>query len=129
MQVVAGYGVWPRVRLVRGEREAAGGRDEDMRRGRLRVTETCCVHITQRCHDRRYLLRFARDRRRYVERLREMSQRFSVEVLDYIVTSNHVHLLLWAGPGGSSTPCGTVPPEVRSATCLLSSVSGIGRTC
>jgi len=30
-----------------------------------------------------------------------MSQRFAVEVLDYMVTSNHVHLLVWAGGGGT----------------------------
>jgi len=72
-----------------------------MRRGRLQTAEGCCLHLTQRCHDRQYLLRFARDRRRYVARLREMSQRFAVEVLDYMVTSNHVHLLVWAGRGGA----------------------------
>jgi REP element-mobilizing transposase RayT len=40
------------------------------------------------------------DRCRYVARLREMSQRFALDVLDYMVTSNHVHLLIWAGHGG-----------------------------
>ena len=25
-----------------------------------------------------------------------MAQRFGVEVLDYTITSNHIHLLLWA---------------------------------
>jgi putative transposase len=58
-----------------------------MGRGRLQIADGCCVHITQHCHDRQYLLRFARDRCRYVARLREMSQRFALDVLDYRATS------------------------------------------
>jgi len=47
-------------------------------------------------------------------RLREMSQRFALDVLDYMVTSNHVHLLIWAGHGGS---------EVSSALHFLQGTS------
>ena len=54
------------------------------------------MHVTHRCHDRQFLLRFERDRRNYVSRLRETASRFAVEILDYTITSNHVHLLLWA---------------------------------
>jgi len=66
--------------------------------GRHRRThdEPCCYHITHRCQERRFLLRFERDRQRYVTRLREMTLAHPVQVLDYIVTANHVHLLLWA---------------------------------
>jgi len=37
---------------------------------------------------------FARDRRRYLHRLFEAKKRFGLCVLDYIVTSNHVHLVV-----------------------------------
>ena len=50
-------------------------------------------HITQRCHDQAFLLRFARDRDAYRARLREALKAFGVHLLSYVVTSNHVHLL------------------------------------
>jgi len=51
-------------------------------------------HITHRCHQRKFLFRFARDRRRYLHWLFEARKRFGLCVLDYIVTSNHVHLVV-----------------------------------
>jgi putative transposase len=51
-------------------------------------------HITHRCHQRKFLLKFARDRRRYLHWLFEAKKRFELCVLDYTVTSNHVHLLV-----------------------------------
>ena len=51
-------------------------------------------HITHRCHQRKFLLKFARDRRRYLHWVFEAKQRFGLCVLDYIVTSNHIHLLV-----------------------------------
>ena len=51
-------------------------------------------HITHRCHQRKFLLKFARDRRRYLHWLFEARKRFGLCVLDYIVTSNHVHLVV-----------------------------------
>lgn len=51
-------------------------------------------HITHRCHQRKFLLKFARDRRRYLHWLFEAKKRFGLCVLDYVVTSNHVHLLV-----------------------------------
>jgi putative transposase len=50
-------------------------------------------HLTHRCHDRQFLLKFARDRDDYQKRLREVLARFDVSLLDYCQTSNHVHLL------------------------------------
>jgi REP element-mobilizing transposase RayT len=49
-------------------------------------------HITRRCHQRQFLLKFARDR--YLYWLFEAKKRYRQCVLDYIVTSNHVHLLV-----------------------------------
>jgi putative transposase len=51
-------------------------------------------HITDRCHRKQYLLKFARDRRNWVRWLFEARKRFGLCVLDYQVTCNHVHLLV-----------------------------------
>ena len=51
-------------------------------------------HITHRCHQRKFLLKFARDRRRYLHWLFEAKKRFGLCVLDYMITCNHIHLLV-----------------------------------
>jgi putative transposase len=51
-------------------------------------------HVTHRCHNRQFLLKFARDRNAYRARLRHHLARSEVSLLDYCLTSNHVHLLL-----------------------------------
>lgn len=51
-------------------------------------------HITQRCHQREFLLKFARDRRRWRHWLFEAKRRYGLQVLNYQVLSNHVHLLV-----------------------------------
>ena len=54
-------------------------------------------HLTHRCHHRRFLLKFARDRRLWRAWLYESRRRFGLCVLDYTVTSNHIHLLVRDG--------------------------------
>jgi putative transposase len=51
-------------------------------------------HLTHRCHQKKFLLKFARDRRRYLHWVFEAKKRFGLSVLNYMVTSNHVHLLI-----------------------------------
>lgn len=51
-------------------------------------------HITHRCHKKEFLLKFAKDRRRWLHWLFEAKKRFGLQVLNYAVTSNHVHLLV-----------------------------------
>lgn len=51
-------------------------------------------HLTHRCHDRRFLLKFARDRDVYRRWLREGARRYKVPVYNYCITSNHVHLVV-----------------------------------
>ncbi len=51
-------------------------------------------HITQRCHKREFLLRFAKDRRRWLQWLFEAKRRYGLAILNYTVTSNHIHLLV-----------------------------------
>ena len=47
-------------------------------------------HITQRCHKKEFLLKFKRDRVRWLHWLFEAKKRFGLTVLNYIVTSNHM---------------------------------------
>ncbi len=54
----------------------------------------CIWHITHRCHKQEFLLKFARDRDRWVELLFRVKKKYGLEVLNYIVTSNHIHLLV-----------------------------------
>jgi putative transposase len=49
-------------------------------------------HITHRCHQKEFFLKFAKDRKRWVEWHYEAKKRFGLSVLNYVVTSNHIHL-------------------------------------
>ena len=51
-------------------------------------------HITHRCHKQEFLLRFARDKRGWITWLIEARKRYGLSILSYIVTSNHIHLLV-----------------------------------
>jgi putative transposase len=51
-------------------------------------------HITHRCHKREFLLKFSKDRHRYLQWLYQARKRYGLTILDYMVTSNHVHLLV-----------------------------------
>jgi REP element-mobilizing transposase RayT len=51
-------------------------------------------HITHRCHNKEFLLKFARDRRLWLQWLFEARKRHGLSVLNYMVTSNHIHLLV-----------------------------------
>lgn len=51
-------------------------------------------HLTHRCHKREFLLRFAKDRRRWLQWLFEAKRRYGLPILNYTVTSNHIHLLV-----------------------------------
>lgn len=51
-------------------------------------------HITHRCHKKDFLLKFSRDRQRWLHWLFEAKKRYGLVVLNYMVTSNHIHLLV-----------------------------------
>lgn len=61
--------------------------------------DNACYHITHRCHNRDFLFRYKKYRQFYARQLFEMQKRYRIDVLDYIVTSNHIHLLLTASKG------------------------------
>ncbi len=51
-------------------------------------------HITHRCHKKEFLLKFARDRKRYIAWLYQAKKRYQTRILNYMVTSNHIHLIV-----------------------------------
>ena len=51
-------------------------------------------HITQRCHKKEWLLKFARDRRLWLHWLFQAKKRYGLPILNYMVTLNHIHLLV-----------------------------------
>jgi putative transposase len=57
-------------------------------------------HLTHRCHNQAFLLKFARDRDAYRALVREHLKCFDLFLLDYCVTSNHVHMLVDAPARG-----------------------------
>jgi putative transposase len=61
-------------------------------------------HITHRCHKKEFLLRFGHDRRVWLKWLFEAKKRYGLEILNYTVTSNHIHLLVYGGPDRETIP-------------------------
>ena len=51
-------------------------------------------HITHRCHQQEFLLKFSKDRQNWLRWLFEAKKRYGLCVLNYIVTSNHINLLV-----------------------------------
>jgi len=52
-------------------------------------------HLTHRCHNREFHLKFARDRKRWMYWLFQAKKRYGLTILNYSLTSNHVHLLVY----------------------------------
>jgi len=65
-------------------------------------------HITHRCHKREFLLKFSKDRRRWLQWLFEAKRRYGLTILNYIVTSNHIHLLVADDKGR-----GVIPDSIK----------------
>jgi len=65
-----------------------------MSRGHRLPAEGGVFHLTHRCHNRSFLLKFARDRNAYRAKLRAHLEQHQLWLLDYCVTCNHVHLLV-----------------------------------
>ena len=53
-------------------------------------------HITHRCHNRSFLLKFQRDKRTWRNWLFKAKQVYGIRILNYSITSNHIHLLVLA---------------------------------
>ncbi|EFK11578.1 conserved hypothetical protein [delta proteobacterium NaphS2] len=52
-------------------------------------------HITHRCHKKEFLLKFNKDKDRWLWWLFEAKKRYGACIFDYVITSNHIHLLLY----------------------------------
>ncbi len=52
-------------------------------------------HITHRCHKQEYLLKLSKDKQCWLNWLFEAKKRFDLCILNYVVTSNHIHLLVF----------------------------------
>ena len=51
-------------------------------------------HLTHRCHKREFLLKFSKDKGRWLQWLFEAKKHFGLCILNYMVTSNHIHVLV-----------------------------------
>jgi len=61
-------------------------------------------HITHRCHKREFLLNLVKDRQCWLDWLFQAKKRYGLHVLNYIVTSNHIHLLILDKEGRDVIP-------------------------
>jgi putative transposase len=61
-------------------------------------------HITHRCHKKEFLLKFAKDRQAWLNWLFEAKKRHGITILNYVATSNHIHLLIYDRDGGDVIP-------------------------
>jgi REP element-mobilizing transposase RayT len=55
----------------------------------------CVWHITHRCHKREFLLKFDKDKRAWRKWMFEARKRFGLCILNYTITSNHIHPLVY----------------------------------
>jgi len=60
-------------------------------------------HLTHRCHKRDFLLKFAKDKQLWMNWLFEAKKRFGLCILNFTVTSNHFHLLVYDTGNGNET--------------------------
>ena len=61
-------------------------------------------HITHRCHKKDFLLKLVKDRQGWLKWLYEAKLRYGLLIFNYIVTSNHVHLLVLDNSGHDVIP-------------------------
>lgn len=52
-------------------------------------------HITHRCHKKEFLLKLVKDRERLLYWFFQAKKRYGLCILNYIITSNHIHLLVY----------------------------------
>ena len=61
-------------------------------------------HLTHRCHKQEFLLKFSQDKRRWLQWLFKAKKRYGLVILNYTVTSNHIHLLVFDEKGRDVIP-------------------------
>jgi putative transposase len=73
-------------------------------RGKLFFIPGIAWHITQRCHNQDFLLKFNKDRKRWLHWLFQAKLKYGLNILNYAVTSNHIHLLVLADGRRTTIP-------------------------
>jgi len=61
-------------------------------------------HLTHRCHKRDFLLKLVKDKRRWLQWLFEAKERYGLVILNFTVTSNYIHLLVFDEKGRDVIP-------------------------
>ena len=61
-------------------------------------------HLTHRCHKREFLLKFVKDRDCWLGWLYNAKKNYGLTILNYMVTSNHIHLLVYDNAGHDVIP-------------------------
>ncbi len=64
-----------------------------MARARRNFHPDLIWHITHRCHKKEFLLKFQLDKLLWIRWMREAQRRFGLTILNFMITSNHVHLM------------------------------------
>ena len=65
-------------------------------RGKLFFIPGIIWHVTHRCHNKDFLLKFKKDKKRWLFWLFQAKKKYGLTILNYAVTSNHIHLLVFA---------------------------------
>jgi len=52
------------------------------------------LHISHICYKREFLLKFSKDRKRWLQWLYEAKKRYGLVIFNYSVTSNHIYLIV-----------------------------------
>ncbi len=68
-------------------------------------------HITQRCHEQKFYFKSDYFRRRWLYWLNQAKERYKFNIFNYMVTSNHIHLLAF---------CDSTNNEIAKAMHLIS---------
>ena len=70
-----------------------------MSRRRRNWMASACYHITHRCIDKKHFLKTPEMRDLYIKELHITLSRFNIHILNYTLTCNHVHFLIYATNG------------------------------
>ena len=60
-------------------------------------------HITHRCHKKEFLLKLVRDKQKWKYWLFQSKKRYELSILNYMVTSNHIHLIVTDNDNNNET--------------------------
>jgi hypothetical protein len=66
-------------------------------------------HLTHRCHKRDFLLKWSKDRNRWIGLIFKAKKRYHLPIFYFIVTGNHIHLIV-----SDSTQTVAIPQRFNS---------------